>query len=200
MSKISRLIVEIKYQCRYVLPLWLVQLLTNWLPENRITIRLRGLLVKPFLGKCGQRLTLARGITFLNPHGIQLGDRVYLATGCWIDGMGGLVIEDEVMLSPYVVVTTSSHCFKNNSVCGGGSRTSPVRIGKGAWVASHAVIVAGATVGAGSIIGANAVVSGDIPDNVFAGGVPARVIGPRKDGVANVSSRADLLRKGVVYE
>jgi maltose O-acetyltransferase len=110
---------------------------------------------------------------------IKIGNNVYIATGCWIDGIGGLTIEDEVELSPFVVVTTSSHCFKDNSVRFGGARTAPVHIGKGSWLASHATIAAGCSgVGTGCIVGANAVVSKDIPDNVFAVGVPARVVGP----------------------
>ena len=186
----ERMFKEIAYQCRYAIPLWFVQLLTNWLPENRITIRIRGALVALFLGKCGKNLQPARGVTFLNVSGIEIGNDVYIATGCWIDGMGGLVIEDEVKISPFVVIATTSHCFKNNSVRFGGSRRRPVKIGKGCWIASHAVIT-GAAIGSGTIVGANAVVSKDLPDNVFAGGVPARVIGPRVDKEANIFSRFD---------
>ena len=119
------------FQIRYALPLWFVQLLTNWLPENRITIRIRGYLIRPFLGKCGKNLQIARNVTFLNSSGITIGDSVYIATGCWIDGIGGLTIEDEVKLSPYVVIATSSHCFKNDSVKLGGACRRPVKIGKG---------------------------------------------------------------------
>lgn len=176
------------YQFRYVLPIWFLQILTNWLPENQITIRLRGVFIKPFLGKCGKNLQLARNITFLNPHGITIGDNVYIATGCWIDGIGGLTIEDEVELSPFVVITTSTHCFKGNSVRFGGARKEPVVIGKGSWIASHSTVVLGCKIGSGSLIGANAVVSRDIPDNVFAGGVPAKVIGPRTDKEPNILS------------
>ncbi|MGB7581126.1 MAG: acyltransferase [Sedimentisphaerales bacterium] len=182
---------QIPYQFRYILPLWLMQILTNWLPENQITIRLRGILIRPFLSKCGKNLQLARSITFLNPHGIHIGDNVYIATGCWIDGIGGLKIDDEVELSPFVVITTSSHCFKNNSVRFGGSRIAPVHIGKGSWIASHATIVSGCSIGSGTIIGSNAVVTKDIPDNVFAAGVPAKVIGPRIDKEPNVFTRLD---------
>jgi acetyltransferase-like isoleucine patch superfamily enzyme len=181
MSKLSLILREVRYQCRYVLPLWFMQVLTNWLPENRVSIRLRGAMVGLFLGRCGRNLTLARDVTFLNPHGIRMGDDVYIATGCWLDGIGGLTIDDQVQISPYVVITTSSHCFKNNSVRFGGSRIAPVHIGKGSWIASHATIVSGCSLGSGIIIGSNAVVTKDIPDNVFAGGVPARVIGPRVD-------------------
>lgn len=183
-----RIIKEIGYQCLYALPLWFVQLLTNWLPENKITIRIRGALVAPFLGKCGKNLQLARNVTFLNSLGIKIGDNVYIATGCWIDGMSGLVIEDEVKISPFVVITTTSHCFKNNSVRFGGARHRPVKIGKGCWIASH-VVITGAAIGSGTIVGANAVVSRDLPDNVFAGGVPAKVIGPRIDKEPNLFSR-----------
>ena len=182
---------QILYQCRYTLPLWFVQLLTNWLPENRITIRIRGSLVASFLGKCGKNFQVARDVTFLNSYGIKVGDNVYIATGCWIDGIGGLTIEDEVELSPFVVITTSTHCFKDNSVRFGGSRTTPVRIGKGSWIASHATVVSGCKVGSGCIIGSNAVVTKDIPDNVFAAGVSAKVIGPRTDKEPNIFSRFD---------
>ena len=179
---------QIIYQIRYILPIWLVQLLTSWLPENRITIGLRGALVRPFLGKCGKNLQLARGITFLNPSGIEIGDNVYIATGCWLDGMGKLKIESEVELSPFVVIATSSHCFEGDSVRFGGSKLGSVRIGKGSWIASHSVIVAGAKVGSGCIIGANSVVSKDIPNNVFAGGVPAKVIAERKNNSPDLFS------------
>jgi maltose O-acetyltransferase len=87
------------------------------------------------------------------------------------------------------VITTSSHCFKNNSVRFGGSRIAPVHIGKGSWVAPHATIVSGCSIGSGTIIGSNAVVTKDISDNVFAGGVPAKVLGPHKDEEPNIFSR-----------
>ena len=179
---------QLYYQLRFALPLWLAQLLTNWLPENKITIRIRGALARPFLGKCGKNLHLARDVTFLNPAGIKLGDDIYVATGCWVDGLGGLVIEDEVKISPYVVITTTSHCFKNNSVRFGGSCRRPVKIGKGTWLAAH-VVITGAKIGSGAIVGANSVVTRDLPDNVFAAGTPAKVISPRKDASPNIFSR-----------
>jgi len=179
---------QLFYQLRYAIPLWFVQLLTNWLPENRITIRIRGALVAPFLGKCGKNLQLARHVTFLNSSGIKVGNNVYIATSCWIDGMGGLTIEDEVKISPFVVIATTSHCFKDDSVRFGGSRRRSVKIGKGTWVAAH-VVITGAKIGSGAIVGANSVVTRDLPDNVFAAGTPAKVISPRVDKQPNIFSR-----------
>jgi len=84
---------QIKIQLRYILPLWFVQLLTNWLPDNRLTIGLRGFLIRPFLKSCGKNLQIAKNVTFLNPFGIHFGNDIYIATGCWLDVIGGLTIE-----------------------------------------------------------------------------------------------------------
>jgi len=57
------------------------------------------------------------------------------------------------------------------------------------------VVAAGTSVGPGTIIAANAVVTKDISANVFAAGVPAAVKGPRPDGIPNVFTRTDVLKK-----
>ena len=49
-----RLATELKYQFRYALPLWLVSVFIDWWPDNRITLRVRGLLVSLILKNCGK--------------------------------------------------------------------------------------------------------------------------------------------------
>ncbi len=51
-----------------------------------------------------------------------------------------------------------------------------VLIGKNVWIGSGSMILKGSRVGDNSVIAAGSVVTGDIPANVLAGGVPARVI------------------------
>ncbi|MCX8130823.1 MAG: acyltransferase [Clostridia bacterium] len=51
-----------------------------------------------------------------------------------------------------------------------------VRIGNNVWIATQCIILKGVTIGENSIIAAGSVVTGDIPPNVIAGGVPAKVI------------------------
>lgn len=58
----------------------------------------------------------------------------------------------------------------------GAQLSGNVTIGPGAWIGIGASIVQGVTVGAGSVVGAGAVVVDDLPDDVTAVGVPARVI------------------------
>ncbi len=51
-----------------------------------------------------------------------------------------------------------------------------IHIGDHVWLGLQTVILKGATVGSGSIVGLRAVVSGSIPENCMAAGVPARVV------------------------
>ena len=52
----------------------------------------------------------------------------------------------------------------------------PVVIKRGAWIAVNSVILPGVTIGENSIVAAGSVVTKDVPSNVMAGGIPAKII------------------------
>jgi hypothetical protein len=52
-----------------------------------------------------------------------------------------------------------------------------IRVGRGAWIASGAIVIGGVTIGEHAIVAAGAVVTRDVPANAIVGGNPARVIG-----------------------
>lgn len=158
---------------RYNIPLHFVFFFTSWLPDNRISVRLRGVLASLFIKKCGKNFTIGRNVTLLNSYNLSIGDNVYIATGCWLNAMGVLEIEDEVVFGPYVVISTLQHNFKNNSVKFGGSTAGKVSIGKGTWLAAHSSIKCGITIGKGNLIAANAFVTKDTGNYKIYGGVPA---------------------------
>jgi maltose O-acetyltransferase len=170
---------------RYELGLWFIGLLTNWLPEITLTCKLRGFLGRFFLGKCGRNFQYGAHVRFLAPWGIEIGDNVYIAAGCWLSGGAKLSVEDEVLFGPYSIVSTGSHKFKNNSAMFGGFIRKPVRIGRGTWVASHVIVTPGVAIGKGNLVCAGAVVTRGTPDNVMIGGVPAKIIRERKDTDSN---------------
>ncbi|MDE7082832.1 MAG: sugar O-acetyltransferase [Clostridia bacterium] len=53
---------------------------------------------------------------------------------------------------------------------------APITIGDNCWIAGNVTILAGAKIGSGCVIGAGSVVSGEIPENTLAYGVPCRLV------------------------
>lgn len=179
----------IKTYFKYDAPLWFVWLLTNWWPDIGFVPNMRGTLYAMFVKKCGKNFSVSRDVTLLSPNRLVIGNNVYLAKGTWINAFGGVELEDDVMTSPYVVIASSNHGFKEGSCFLGGTHPEPTKIGFGSWLAAHTVVTAGVNIGRGNLVGANAVVTKDTPDNVFVAGVPAKVIKERKDNPSEVKTR-----------
>lgn len=182
---------ETRYQLRYGLPIWFILLVTNLLPDIGPCIRIRGLLVSIFLPGRPKRLTLGRDITFLSIHRLRLGSRIYIAKGSWINAIGGVTIEDEVIIAPYVVIASSNHGFRDGSAARGGAHPSPVFVGRGTWLAAHSVVTAGVRIGRGNLVAANSVATKNSTPDVVIGGVPAKVIAKRVDNPSEVQSKHD---------
>jgi acyl carrier protein len=66
--------------------------------------------------------------------------------------------------------------FHATSDISGASTAEPVSIGAGAKIGERVTILKGSRIGKNARIAADSVVAGDIPDDVDAGGVPARFI------------------------
>jgi len=169
MNKIIRLL-------RYDLPLHFVLLLTNWLPDNVPFLKLRGSLARPFFKDCGRNLRLGRNLVLYNPSSISIGKNVYIAYGTWISAGEIINIADEVTIGPYCVIVSSDHQRNGPSFFNGGVTIAPIHIDRGCWLGAHTVVTAGCHVGQGSLIGAGAICVNEIPQNVLACGIPAKVI------------------------
>ena len=55
-------------------------------------------------------------------------------------------------------------------------RQAPVVIGRGAWLATRATVLAGVRIGRRSVVAAGSVVTCDVPDDTLVAGVPARPV------------------------
>ncbi|PML12521.1 acyltransferase [Vibrio breoganii] len=183
---------EIKYQLRYGLPVWFCVLITSWLPDISVFVRLRGRLVSLFLPGKPKGFLMGRDVTLLSIDRLFIGDSVYLAKGVWINAIGTINLEDEVVVAPYTVMSSNNHGFKDGSVQRGGAHPSPIRVCFGTWLASHSVVCAGATVGSGCIVAANSVVTKSTDNNSVYAGVPARKIKERKDNPSDITSKHDI--------
>jgi len=79
----------------------------------------------------------------------------------------------EVLIDGYVQI--GSHCsvYTVSTIDG---KKGKVTLKKKCCIGSHSTIMPGITVGENSIVGAHSFVNKDIPDNVVAFGVPAKII------------------------
>jgi acetyltransferase-like isoleucine patch superfamily enzyme len=137
---------------------------------------LRGFLARPAFKSCGANLQVARRVTINFTNRLELGSDVYLATGCWLQAQGGIVLEDEVQVGPYAVLASGDHTSIDGSFRRGRSKLAPIHIGRGSWIAAHATVTRGVAIGRGALLAANSVATHDVPSFALAAGVPARVI------------------------
>jgi acetyltransferase-like isoleucine patch superfamily enzyme len=104
----------------------------------------------------------------------QIGKNVFINFDCVFLDLGGITIEDNVMLAPKVSLLTEGHPIspeERHSLV-----PKPIHIKKNAWIGANATILQGVTIGENSVVAAGAVVSNDVPDNTIVGGIPAKII------------------------
>jgi acetyltransferase-like isoleucine patch superfamily enzyme len=102
-----------------------------------------------------------------NVDGLDLGFKTDIGAFSYINAQYGVVIEEEVQIG--------SHCAIY-SVSTIDDTSGKVVLKRNSKIGSHCTLLPGVTVGENSIIGAHSLVNSDIPDNVVAAGVPAKVI------------------------
>lgn len=103
-----------------------------------------------------------------------IGKNVFINHGCSILDLGGVTIEDEVLIAPNVTISSEGHPISPKE-----RKTlvpNPVHIKRNAWIGANATILPGVSIGENSIVAAGAVVTKDVPDNTIVGGVPAKII------------------------
>lgn len=109
----------------------------------------------------------------------KIGKNVFINFDCTFLGLGGITIDDNVLIAPKVNLLSEGHPVspKNRQSLVPGH----IHIKKNAWIGANATILPGVTVGENAIVAAGAVVSKDVPDNTIVGGIPAKVIKTIKD-------------------
>lgn len=111
-----------------------------------------------------------------------IGDRVWIGPQSYFDARH-LVIEECVGWGPGAKVLGSTHTAVpiDVPIIETELVIKPVTIEAWADIGTGAIILPGVTVGRGSLVGAGAVVTHDVPPLAIVAGVPARMIGDRRD-------------------
>ena len=157
-------------------PLWMVKtrnrIFKRWMGEIKGSIYS---VFSPFYASYGKNITL--------------GKNFFSNINCVIMDYAKVSIGDNVWLGPNVSILTVSHPmgFEDRRVNyyqdsfepekrGNKEHVAPVTIGDDVWIAAGVVICSGVKIGNRTVIGAGSVVTRDIPEGVFACGVPAKIV------------------------
>jgi len=108
-----------------------------------------------------------------NVQNFKLGYKTDIGAFTYINAKYVVTIEDFVQIG--------SHC-SIYSVSTIDQKQGPVLLKKNCRIGSHSVVMPGVTIGINAVVGAFSFVNRDIPDDVVACGVPAKVIKPIPEG------------------
>lgn len=112
---------------------------------------------------------------------IRLGKSVFINHACSFLDLGGITIEDHVLIGPRVNLVTENHPV--NPALRKSLDLRSILIKRNAWIGAGATILPGVTIGENSIVAAGAVVNKDVPDNTIVGGIPAKPIRSIEDAL-----------------
>jgi acetyltransferase-like isoleucine patch superfamily enzyme len=104
----------------------------------------------------------------------KIGKNVFINFDCIFLDLGGITIDDGVLIAPKVCLLSEGHPIELENRHALVPKS--IHIKKNAWIGAGATILQGVTIGENSVVAAGSVVSKDVPDNVIVGGTPAKII------------------------
>lgn len=141
----------------------------------------------PYLEPCGEisigEGSIIRESAILQTYGgrIVIGDRCTINPYCVIQGNGGVVVGDDVLIAAHVCIFSADHNFTSpgHTIRTQGETLKPVNIGSDVWIGAGVVVLGGVTIGDGAVIAAGSVVKHDVESYSVVAGVPARKVKDR---------------------
>ena len=105
---------------------------------------------------------------------INIGENVFINSGCKMQDQGGIFIGNDVLIGHNACFLTLNHDF--NAENRADMHPEPIFIEDKVWIGSNVTVLPGGRIGEGSIVAAGAVVTKDVAPNTIVGGVPAKTI------------------------
>ena len=160
--------------------LWIVHAMLMPMPHV-ISVRVRPRLYRLIGFNIGSGVIIVRNLIIeIDEQGsygnLVLGNNSYIGRDCFVGLNARVELEENAGLAPFCEIHVDDHDLGNPIRRMGPITSRPVKIGRGAFVGTGSVILAGVTIGEGAVIGARSVVTRDIPAHSIAVGSPAQVI------------------------
>ncbi len=138
---------------------------------------IRSAVAKMCFDFAGKNVNIEQRANFGSGLGISIGENSGIGQRCSV--RGPLIIGNNVMMGPEVIILTSNHSFERIDIPMATQKTLPkkgVKVGNDVWIGTRVIILPGISIGHGVIIGAGSVVTRDIPDYAISCGNPAKTI------------------------
>ncbi len=103
-----------------------------------------------------------------------IGKNVFINFDCVFLDLGGITIEDNVLIAPKVSLLTEGHPVESQNRQS--LTVAPIRVKKNVWIGANATILPGVTIGENAVVAAGSIVNKDVPENTIVGGIPAKII------------------------
>lgn len=138
---------------------------------RRLVMRMGGV-------KIGKGTSIHISPRFFSLKNISIGDDTTIGYRCFMDGRTKLSIGNHVDIASEVMIYNSEHDLDSPDFH---DILESVEIGDYVFIGPRAIILPGVKIGKGAVVAAGAVVTKDVPGFAIVGGVPAKVIGERKN-------------------
>lgn len=107
---------------------------------------------------------------------ISVGTQFYANHGCTILDGAKVIIGNNCLLAPHVVISTVNHPLDVDLRVKGYEIAKPITIGNNVWLGANVTVLGGVTIGDNVVVGAGAVVTKDLPSNTVCLGTPAKPV------------------------
>ncbi len=155
----------------------------NRLSEDDVTER--EAIIKELLPNAGEGIYITGPVFFDYGCNFHSGKNFYCNFNFSVLDTCPITIGDNVLIGPNVSINTPLHpliaseramYLSEKGYITDKEYGKPITIGSNCWIAANVTITAGAKIGNNCVIGAGSVVTGEIPDDYLAYGVPAKPI------------------------
>jgi maltose O-acetyltransferase len=128
--------------------------------------------------KIGKGSTIHMGCKFFEPTGVSIGGDTKIGERAFLDGRAKLTIGSHVDIASEVMIYNSEHDINSEDFR---AKDSQVFIEDYCFIGPRVIILPGVKIGEGAVVAAGAVVTKDVSPFEIVAGVPAEVIGERKN-------------------